>query len=246
MKILRETREKLGMRLTELARRLDIPHQRLSEYDRGRALPPPEVAARIQTVLKIAVPSSEDELSLRELGCLNSAKPYRLEHYSCAHWERALEHIEPPHFPGWLTQFVRCDSALEALAWLQWLNDGAEAGLLSPLRLGFCQHALVDSQGLGLGERPLPCLYHPARHLTLWPQVGLKTAAYVFRCDALCFDGAWNILEIDGEGHRSGQDEFRRRQLGLPEWRFSESQIKSFGLPILLQERQLKRRTGGP
>jgi transcriptional regulator with XRE-family HTH domain len=246
MKILRETRQRLGWTLTELANKLDIPHQRLSEYETGKALPSPTVADQIAELLGLSLPSHKEQVSPTDLSRRYLLRRYQLESYSPLHWERALEHIEPPDFQRWVTHFIRCDSSLEAQAWLQLLCDGARATLVSPLYFDFRANHLIDTKGQPLGLQPLPCLHHPKLEILLWPQVNLKTNNYHFRCDALSFDGQWAMLEIDGAGHQTSRDDFRRRQLGLSEWRFSESEIRSHGLPDLLKDRQTKRRTGGP
>ena len=43
----------------------------------------------------------------------------------------------------------------------------------------------------------------------------------------------WIVLELDGQGHDAAKDAFRKLQLGMPEIRISEKEIKQ-GNPVQL------------
>jgi transcriptional regulator with XRE-family HTH domain len=226
-----------------LARLIKIPHQRLSEYERGFRLPPAHVCQRILEILEVAVPCAEAEFAARDLGRLGAVQRFQLATYPGDAWKRhALSYQEEvrqlrpvPVVPEWFPARVRCDSALEVLAWLQLLSAGARAGLYSPLRMGFRGQSIVTLEGEPLGERDLPCLYLPALRMCIWPQVSMRVDTYVFRCDGLVAvlkkgRKVWHTLEIDGPERNVKRDKFRADRVGLREWRFSAEQVLSLRL----------------
>ena len=45
------------------------------------------------------------------------------------------------------------------------------------------------------------------------------------RVDALCWNGSWSVVEINGAGHDSSRDEERAREIGLPTRYWTEQQL---------------------
>ena len=143
-----------------------------------------------------------------------------------------------------MRNMLRCDSAIEALAWILLSVAGASTFVGNPHQWGFRKHPLVDGLGLCLGERVLPGLHYEKDGIAfwLWPQVSLRPRDLAFRVDALMLfvEGGrirWLVVEIDGDGHVSTNDQFRKEQLQMGEVRIQGRDIKAHRmLELLIQE----------
>lgn len=224
MNTLKSFRTRRGFSLSQLAELTKIDERRLGELERGQRLASPSECGRLSKV-GCHFPPAEAYLRPSELVPQWWTKVFELETYPTEAWETALTYREAS-LPEWFRLSTPCHSKFEADRWLDLADRGACPRLASPLALGFRQHHLVDEQSLGLGERVRPCLrlQELRRTLLVFPQVKVRTQRNQFQLDGLGLlfgegERLWFDLEWDGGGHDSSKDEYRQRQLSMPEIR---------------------------
>jgi len=239
MNPLRKFRKSKGWTVREMAQVLATSYQQIREIERGGKLPTLDLAEKIRKVSGIGMPSAK-EGHRTKLQRLASPTPYDLPIYSSEAWNAKVKtyshligQLKPaPIIPGWLPRYVRCDSALEVLAWILLIHAGAQAGFSSPHELGFDQHPIMIDDSATLGARRLPHFFldHPKTPIIIWPQVTIKVGKYIYRIDGLVLylrgnARVWAICEIDGSGHQAEKDAFRSENLQMTEFRFSSPDI---------------------
>jgi hypothetical protein len=135
-----------------------------------------------------------------------------------------------------MRNFIRADSALEALAWILLVASGCKVFFGNPQHWGYRRHTVTDSQGMCLGERNLPGLCYEDRtnQIWIWPQVNLRPQETTSRPDAVVlFNSDWLHLEINGAGHNAEKDSYRAQQRNTPTINLSEEEVKT--APNLLE-----------
>lgn len=243
----KQARQTKNLKQVGLAEKTGISPQRLCKIEKGQVLPTPEQSVILAKELGLGgVPCSDDQVLDRELQSLRSYRPFELEVHSQERWKVALKNWSARVFGlklnhrvlGWMRLLIRVDSAIEALFWMLLAAAKAEVFLANPHLMGFRLQPIVDSQGFCLGERCLPGLYleSKTRKIWIWPQVNLRPKDITYRVDALVLiiegeNWRWIVLELDGQGHDAAKDAFRKLQLGMPEIRISEKEIKQ-GDPV--------------
>jgi len=123
----------------------------------------------------------------------------------------------------YLCHNISCDSNLEPLLLLHLLSCGAHIAMRAPSLFGHTRWPIVDCQGnFEVGHRARPCMVIDGTWYFF--QLSFKTSR-TLRVDALCWDGSWFVVEINGSGHDFRGDEERYRELGLPVRNISEQQL---------------------
>jgi transcriptional regulator with XRE-family HTH domain len=123
-----------------------------------------------------------------------------------------------------LCHHVSCDSNLEPLLLLYLLSKGAKVGLRAPYLFGHSRWPIVDCSGnIEVGQRPRPCMILDSTWYFF--QVSFKASSTI-RVDALCWNGSWSILEINGKGHDFSNDRSRALELELPTTGMTDQQLK--------------------
>lgn len=122
-------------------------------------------------------------------------------------------------------EMLSIGSCAECLYICLLLVTGAKPALLAPHTLPphIPREIVCPRDKSGVGFRPHPCLLTSAG--ITFPQVSFKTPR-IFTVDFLQQrNGHWEVLEIDGNGHRSKKDKERSKALGLPVIRLSEKDL---------------------
>jgi transcriptional regulator with XRE-family HTH domain len=245
MEILRTSRKKRGITIKQLAEGSGLSAQRIHEYETGKVIPGRAAMVKLAKALDILdqiIPSAAFRRRTRRRAF---SVVVRRDHRECwadlfsAYPElcEALNKKVPP----WFMALVRCDSALEALAWLLMINTGAVAEVSSPYIEGWDRHPLIDTDGRALGTRLLGCLSWVSgdAEFTAFPQVTLRTHRGTYRVDCLVRVEIgtrvfWIVVEIDGDGHVDRYDDKRTQRLDTPVLRFTQKEVESIGfLPRL-------------
>ena len=247
MNWLQHARELKNLNQSRLADQTTISRTRICKIENGTALPTRAQSEALAKELGLTgVPCSDDLVSDRQMQSLHKRRPYELELHNPERWKVALTAWAtrigrlklPARTLGWMRILVRVDSAVEAFFWMLLAAAGGEVLLANPHNMGFRLQPIVDSKGLCLGERVLPCMYleKNGKKMWIWPQVNLRPKDIAYRVDALILiiqgdSRRWVILELDGQGHNPTRDLYRQEQLGMPEIRITEKQIKE-GDPV--------------
>ena len=252
MNIIRQRRLDLGLSQEQLAIKCAVPRQRISEYERGVALPDRETSNRISQEIGVKVLLDQGHILKPGKTNLCAIRRYEMREPKREIWTRAFvrwrEQIQVAKLPervlAWLEQYVPADSVTEAATDLQMIMGGAVCRLANPHAWGFRRQTIVDDRGMALGERRLPCFHwlRDGMECILWPQVNLRPADITFRVDFLVLVRygskiMWCILEVDGSGHRFENDAFRNQQLGLTDIRLSHQEVTNWRVARLVPER---------
>lgn len=248
MEILRSARKKRGLTLAQLSAATGIPAPRLSEYELGKRLP------RETTLVKLAEALGILDLLIPRAAFRRGTRRRRYFHWVTTDFRQTWNRLYTTYInfldlvsvavPAWFKAMVRCDSAVEALAWLFLLEKGATARTSSPYLEGWDYHPMVDERGRAIGSKLLACLAWKASGVlyVLWPQIWLRTHRYTYRVDGLLrvqVGGtvSWVVIEIDGDGHRDRFDARRSEDLDVPVVRFSQVEVESVHFPTTLCRR---------
>ncbi len=249
MHIIKQRRKELNnLTLTDLASRIGVPKQTLSDIEAGLYLPSPEVARKLEKELKITgLPDTSQLLSDRESRAFHRPRPFRLKPVDQRCWSVIETRLQfqlrklklQQELLDWLKRHVSADSVTECLSYCCLLKAGATRVFANPHRLGFQRQSVLNSDGLALSDELLvafrwkvddhPCL--------LWPQVKVLTGTGQFRLDYLIlYRGQWYNLEIDGPVHNAADDEYRRRALGMPDIRISHRTVTALQFTTCLSK----------
>ena len=237
-----QARQAKNLKQVGLAEKTGISPQRLCKIEKGQVLPTREQSEILAKELGLGgAPCTDDQISDRRLQSLRNHRPFEFEVPNQERWKIALKAWSArvfglklnPRTLGWMRLLIRVDSAVEGLFWMLLAAAKAEVFLANPHTMGFRLQPIVDSQGFCLGERLLPGLYleSATKKIWIWPQVNLRPKVVTYRVDALALivegdSSRWIVLELDGQGHNSAKDAFRREQLGVAEIRLSDKEIR--------------------
>lgn len=247
MHIIKQRRNELNkLTLTELANRVGVPKQTLSDIESGLYLPSPELARKLEKELKITgLPDTSHTMTEREMRSIFKPRPFRFKPVDQRCWGVLETRLQfqmrklklKQELLEWLKRHVPADSLTECLSYCCLLQAGATCIFANPHRLGFRRQPVLNSDGLALADELLPAFRwkindHPC---ILWPQVKVLTATGQFRLDYLVlYRGQWYNLEIDGPLHNAADDEYRRRSLGLPDVRISHKTVTALQFTTFL------------
>ena len=232
---IRQQRLKRHLSQTQLSRECGISRDRWSQLERGYRRPSVREIQIISDVLHLrsfSVPPSGLHRDILQISTSlrKSAKPF------LAHQDRptnfrylaALKRHRP--LVTRLTSLARkrgdirvceshcqniaCGSYLEALYLLTIVVSGASPCYLTPASFGHTPHPIVDPiLRQEVGHRPHACFATTEK--AYFFQVSFATPSSIC-VDLLIWDGAWKVLEINGEGHQTHSDLLRSSILGLP------------------------------
>jgi transcriptional regulator with XRE-family HTH domain len=251
MESIRQRRLQRGLTQKQLAALLGVPRQRISEYERGRRLLPRPLLVRLEGLLHSSdLVGAEWFLSAQDRQRLGQVSRWAIQVDEGWTWATLppkyaqvyrqmgpLSHTPPLSF----RRLVRCDSALEILAWTLLVEFGFGPVLASPVALGFLSLSLIDGQGQALGNRFKAALHYRSAQgdVLLWPQVTLLGLNLQRRVDALLLTRAgFSLLEIDGGAHTNREwDRLQDERLPIAVHRFEDQDIVSQAFPQLLLDR---------
>lgn len=237
MATVRECRKTAGMSVKGLAARCGVARQSLMKVESGRALPSPEMAARVEKALGCGPLLCTDDLLTGW-----PVQPYEFEPVNPECWNRALADwsysIEKlglsGRLVGWMLGSLPSDSGLESYNLLQLAGLGGRGQVSNPHSAGFRGVPIVDHLGKALGDRALAGLQLQLDELTvlLWPQVRLRPHRTSYRVDGLvalrCGPRVlWSTMEVDGPRHDPEWDKIRQSLLRLEPIRLSEAQVRN-------------------
>lgn len=241
---MKERRRQLGLSQSEAAARCEIDPQRWSNLERGERRPSEQEFQVISIYLNLGDVFVPPPAATRKL--LNNAArlspptpPYfthqdrvtHIRYCTCAKKYSALVNAlmdrikDREDFPlcEYLCHNISCDSKLEPILMLYLLANGADVGLRSPYLLGHTRWPIFDCEGKHeVGQRPRPCMILDGTWYFF--QVSFKISG-TYRVDALCWNGSWSVVEINGAGHDSSRDKERAREIGLPTRYWNEQQL---------------------
>lgn len=220
-----------------LAAQLNIKPQALCSYELGKRRWPPDLLARVHTILETgqSTPYKEWFLSWHEHLMRSGWYQWQVEVDPGPNWaslppgyDEFYRQLRPTRTPPDLfRQLVRIDSGLEGCVYSLLCEAGAKPVLASPVALHFPHHPLLDGQSkcLGLARRAAFLLDNG---WLLWPQVPIQLPKHVVRPDCLAAgpDGCWAALEFDGPHHKLSEwDKQRDAKLKIEVLRFTQAEI---------------------
>lgn len=236
-------RRRLELKLTQrqLASLCRVSQPQLSRYERGLTQGSEKKLNRVLQFLGLPPGPSTSRATIRDLvRRMRVAPPSFSRPRQEQSWKRVSQCYRSllarlkmlSGLPAWFQDEAECDSAVEHVSVCILVSAGGELLRVSPARLGFWPHPLLDSHGKALGARPRPCVHWQIGELEIlyWPQVSVRTASRDCRLDALVLcrkNGRklWCAVEIDGKGHEAYQDQQRTRALDIPVLRFNEESV---------------------
>ena len=159
--------------------------------------------------------------------------------------ERRFQHqlrrlAVPEAVLAWMKECLSSDSPYECLGLCSLAGDGATGIFKNPHSCGYRRQAILDRDGLALGERLLPGLRWSleGEDCLIWPQVTTLTPFGTFRLDLLvAVRGLWMTGEVDGRSHDPERDNFRDQVLGIKPLRFTNDDVKNLRFVELLKSK---------
>ena len=249
---LKNYRTSCSLTQQQLAEAVGLSRYQISRYERGLGCPSSRVVRRIQEQLGFPLdqPHRGQCNSPKVRRCFGSNPEKLGAPANSAAWGRVAKHHpdlvcrlgQPP--PG-LSAWIRTDSSLECLAWMQLHFAGGLLLFESPALLGYSSHPLCAETGFTLGTDLLPCLFLARLKLLIWPQVNIRGPHRSFRVDGLALvrtgpRNRWVVVEIDGAGHRPDYDLYRTDSLQMPVLRFATPDIMSLEFVDRLEKKLLQ------
>lgn len=254
MNILRIRRNEEKLNLARLSELSNISSSALCRLEKGCWLPKPEEARALERALNLrGLPDSSQVLSWERTNRLASLRPFDWPRPSQLGWQAMerryatqLKMLQcPEHVLAWMKECLSNDSPVEGLALCSAASVGASGIFANPHAMGYRAQALLDRDGLALGERLLAGLALPLgdkEEILLFPQVTALTNRGCFRFDLLVLAGKqWFPVEIDGGNHEPARDAYRNRVLGIEPIRITNQEVVNLQfIPRLLEQLKLR------
>jgi len=248
MKIIELRRLDLNLSLAELSARTGIPKTVLWELERGCYLADPGHAVKLRETLGLpGLPDNSQLLSHRQRSRICPTRPVDWPRPSQTSWQSMERRFHyqlrrlavPEAVLAWMKECLTSDSPYECLGLCGLAGDGATGMFENPHACGYRRQAILDRDGLALGERLLPGLRWrvDGEECLLWPQVTTLTSLGTFRLDLLmAMQGHWMSSELDGGTHLPERDDFRDQVLGIKPFRFKNEDVKNLRFVEMLKK----------
>lgn len=286
---LRRLRLDKGLRLATLASLADLPPQRLCDYERGMRPCTESGLRRICQALGVGFDGIVAKTAWAPAPAGRPARPleglamrsfcpeapflpertrdfsFRLRgawRFSPERMAQLLSILDRRQDLAALETFLRdfpADSSWEALFDLEVAALGAGPAMVSPARLGFHHHPVIDPLSRDyVGHRRRPALILPWNDssVVFMPQVAVAIPGRYPILDYLvgvarAGHSCWSAVEVDGPTHAADRDRERDEALGLPVLRLEGGHLQSprLGASLLewlLQRHDLSRSTFKP
>lgn len=254
--IIRTRRKLLGLTQLQLAELCSVSRQCISDIELGRYLATPQMAGHLKSHLEYPALSDYSQvLTQRQIEQLAHLRPFELPPVNREPWQRMhrvhgklLSWIGlPEDVQQWIEDHLSCDSGSEGVGIFSTAGAGAVGAWASPSQCGYRFHCVLDSLGVPLGERLLPCLFweHPEFKCLYWPQAHLMNAYGTYWPDGLLlvrnvWGRFWQALEQEGPMHdatpRRKWDIEREGRMGLGCIRIPTSAVLALRMPEILVE----------
>lgn len=257
MNRIRHYRQALGLSQKQLARRLNMSRQAVSDWELGKRFPDELSRARLREILPNApdLMTRVDELPGRVYRRVARLDPWPRSPDHRKVWNRGrfryretLKRLPPCPLPDLFEASTGCGSLEEVLCWLTLVSLGAEPWFASPYRMGFCDHPILDSFNASAGARLMPCLHlqREGLELFLFPQVRLRPLDQIYVVDALVLvlrknSRCWMALELDGKGHNPFRDAQQQEEMKPPILRVPHHKMNPAGLWPCIRDQILER-----
>lgn len=244
--ILRNKRRNHNLNQTQAAALIGMTAKRWNNIELGKRPPNPVELRQMQELLGplggAIRPKGIHKLLLDEgLRAVENAEPFfpPADRPAFTRYYAALQRC--PELVKELTatiadreDFAACDylcdriafgSYAESLFGMHLLAQGARPALAAPAWLpSALPYPLIDPQTREhVCHRPFPCLILGG--VFYFFQMSLDTPR-TFTVDVLRWRGKWSVIEIDGDGHDSGNDREREAVISLPFLRYKASDLE--------------------